>query len=131
MEFGDRLKLLRNKLDTTQKEMAKKIGVDRSTWTGYEKNARNPSLNLLNKIADETKCNLHWLLTGKGEIFISDHPPEEEKKDKRLKELEKENAELRESISTLKGENIEMADKLRERLNEVILLQEKLIKGQC
>ena len=54
MEIGDRIKLFRNKLDISQKELADRIGKldsrERSKWgqsriANYEKNQRMPDLD--------------------------------------------------------------------------------------
>lgn len=51
MTFGDRLKMYREKKGYTQEELAEKIGVAKSTITGYEKGNRKPDVLKIKKLA--------------------------------------------------------------------------------
>ena len=62
MIFEERLKKLRNDLGITQKELADKIGVNRTTVGGYETKGKEPSYNTLIKIAKTLNCSLDFLL---------------------------------------------------------------------
>jgi len=62
MEFGIRLKTFRKNLGLTQKELAKEIGVKRTTVAGYETEGKMPPYNTLIKIADTLNCSLDLLL---------------------------------------------------------------------
>lgn len=50
---GDRIKHLRKNNNLTQKELAERIGISRSTLAGYETNQIEPSLNVVFKISSE------------------------------------------------------------------------------
>ena len=50
---GDRIKHLRKSNNLTQKELAERIGISRSTLAGYETNQIEPSLNVVFKISSE------------------------------------------------------------------------------
>lgn len=50
---GDRIKHLRKSNNLTQKELAERIGISRSTLAGYETNQIEPSLNVVFKMSSE------------------------------------------------------------------------------
>lgn len=52
MEFGDRLKEFRLAKGLTQEELAKQIGVAKTTLTGYEKGNREPDVFKIKKLAE-------------------------------------------------------------------------------
>lgn len=62
MDFGERLKTLRNNEQITQKQLAKHLGVGRPTIAGYETKGIQPSYETLNKIADYFKVSTDYLL---------------------------------------------------------------------
>lgn len=62
MDFGERLKQLRNEYKITQKQLAKTLGVGRPTIAGYETKGIQPSYETLNKIADYFKVSTDYLL---------------------------------------------------------------------
>jgi len=51
MTFGERLRDLRKARGYTQEQLAKKIGVAKTTITGYEKNNREPNVLTITKLA--------------------------------------------------------------------------------
>lgn len=67
LEFGERIKELRNTRKTTQKEMADILGVDRSTYIGYETDKTKPSYEILLKLADYFSVSIDFL-TGREEL---------------------------------------------------------------
>jgi transcriptional regulator with XRE-family HTH domain len=68
--LGKRLKTLRKTLGITQKELARTLGVSEMTIRRYEANRFQPDAEVLSKLAKTYNINLHWLLTGEGEMFI-------------------------------------------------------------
>lgn len=60
--FGNRLKDLREDSDLTQEQLAKYLNVARSAIANYELETREPSLDLLVKIADYFNVSLDYLL---------------------------------------------------------------------
>ena len=50
--IGDNLKVLRKRNKISQEELSKKLELTRSTYSGYENAAAEPSLDTLVKIAD-------------------------------------------------------------------------------
>jgi transcriptional regulator with XRE-family HTH domain len=69
MKLGDRLKLLRNKLKLSQKEMAQKIGIATSTYQNYERNERKAPETFIVDTSTAFEVSMVWLLTGEGEMF--------------------------------------------------------------
>lgn len=52
------LKMLREANGMTQEQMAMYLGVTRSAYSNYESGERTPALELLEKVADLTGCDL-------------------------------------------------------------------------
>ncbi len=92
--LGTRLKALREKLNLSQKEMAKIMGVSLRVYQYYEKDEQKPSYEKLAKLST-LRVDMNWLLTGEGEMFLAPrektsieeqiiqtiaHEPEEKKK---------------------------------------------------
>ena len=60
--LGKRIKELRNKSKLTQTELAKQVGVTKSTITAYENDSRLPSYDVLIKMANVFKVSIDSLL---------------------------------------------------------------------
>lgn len=58
----DRIKSLRTRKKLTQSEMAKRIGVARTTYAMYEQGHREPDYETLEKIADYFEVSIDYLL---------------------------------------------------------------------
>lgn len=66
--FGERLRYLRvNKANKSQKEFGKLLGLSESAVGMYERNARKPDFETLEKIASYFEVTTDYLLTGKKE----------------------------------------------------------------
>jgi cellulose biosynthesis protein BcsQ len=78
--FSERLKQAFD--DARNKDIAELLGVSRATITLYT-SGHLPPPDVLLKISEKTRCNLHWLLTGSGPRWA---PPEnaEEKKEAKV-----------------------------------------------
>ena len=59
---SDRLKYLREELELTQTEMAKRIGCKRSAYSLWELNKNTIPLSYLNKISNEFNINIDYLV---------------------------------------------------------------------
>lgn len=59
--FSDRLKILRNTLEITQKDFAEKIGITAAALSSYENNLKNPSIAVAKKIAEAFSVSIDWL----------------------------------------------------------------------
>lgn len=62
MMFGDKLKALRIDNDLTQKELAEKLHINRSTLSNYENIGREPNYTLLIKISNYFNVSTDYLL---------------------------------------------------------------------
>lgn len=62
LAFPEKLKLLRTKLNLTQKEFADKLGVSQSSVNYWEKGQRIPSIEAAAKIADYFDITIESLL---------------------------------------------------------------------
>lgn len=60
--IGDKIKELRNRMNITQEDLGKIIGVTTSTVGMYETNVRKPSYEVLDKIADYFEVTADYLL---------------------------------------------------------------------
>ncbi len=69
MTIGERIKLIRDKLDITQEEFSKKLGTTRNTITNYEAGRREPMEATIKSICREFNVNYDWLKSGDGEMF--------------------------------------------------------------
>ncbi|AEM79783.1 helix-turn-helix domain-containing protein [Thermoanaerobacter wiegelii] len=62
MTFSDRLKELRKEKNLTQEDLAKILGISRSTIAGYETERKEPDYETLKKIADFFNVSIDYLL---------------------------------------------------------------------
>ena len=67
-----RLKILIKALNLNQLSFSKSVGMAQPNISKMMNGERQLSIELLNRIAERHKANLHWLLTGDGEIFVDD-----------------------------------------------------------
>lgn len=67
MEFHEELKLARTRLNMKQSEVAKALGVDTSTYCGYETGKRSPDVDRIKKLAQILKTSADILLGTKKE----------------------------------------------------------------
>lgn len=71
--LGARIKELRNKYKLTQNELANQVGVTKSTIAAYENNSRQPSYDVLIKLANVFKVSIDSLLLNRSEIILDSH----------------------------------------------------------
>ncbi|BCC50910.1 MULTISPECIES: helix-turn-helix domain-containing protein [Bacillaceae] len=64
MDYGERLKKLREKIGLTQKFVAEKIGVKNNTLSSYESAKRQPDFHTLKKLADLYEVPIDYIITG-------------------------------------------------------------------
>lgn len=60
--LGKRLLILRHKLGLSQRNLAQKLGLNPSTYFRYEKSQREPSIDVLIKIAEFFNVTTDYLL---------------------------------------------------------------------
>jgi len=64
MCLSDRIRQIRRNKGMTQAELAKLLHSSQSTVYNYENNQREPSIDVLKKIAQIGNVSLDWLITG-------------------------------------------------------------------
>ncbi len=67
--LGERIQTLRKKLGLKQYQMANDMNVNASAISQMESGKTNPSIESMLVLWKKYKVDLHWLLTGEGEIF--------------------------------------------------------------
>lgn len=67
MTFGNILKMLRTESGLNQEELAKQLGIGRSTLTMYELDTRFPNKEMIESIADYFNVDIDYLY-GKSEV---------------------------------------------------------------
>jgi len=60
--FTKRLISLREKAGMSQQEISKRLGIARTTYASYEQGAREPDIDMINKIADFHGVSVDYLL---------------------------------------------------------------------
>jgi len=70
-------------------EFGKEIGATRNTISSWENNVRLPVCGALIQMNKKLRVNINWLLTGKGEPYLSEIDNMVLKMDSRLSVLEK------------------------------------------
>jgi transcriptional regulator with XRE-family HTH domain len=70
--IGSRVKAIRKKLDCTQKEFAKIMGITMVTLSDIETGKKRPGSDLLFILSDLYNVSLNFLLHGKGKMFRLD-----------------------------------------------------------
>lgn len=70
-KIGDKIKNIRINLSISQSDMANILGTNQKTLSLYENNLTFPPIDILEKLAEKYNFNLHWLITGKGEMFVN------------------------------------------------------------
>lgn len=62
MDFGERLRILRQEKSFTLRELANELGISYSTLGKYERNERQPDFDTLERIANFFGVRIDWLL---------------------------------------------------------------------
>ena len=70
-KVGKRIKEIRANLHLTSNELAEKLNIPVRTIGSYEREEAQPSPKFLNALIENYYININWLLTGKGNMFIS------------------------------------------------------------
>ena len=65
--LGDRLTAAREQADLSQAELARKLGVKKSTLVSWEDDLNEPRANRLQMVSGMLGVSLKWLLTGEGD----------------------------------------------------------------
>ena len=65
--FGDRIAGAREAAGMSQAEVARRLGIKKSTLAGWEQDLSEPRANKLQMISGLLNVSIPWLLTGQGE----------------------------------------------------------------
>jgi len=125
---GNRLKFLRKQLHMDQNKFSEILGVSRASLSHYETGKRDLSKEIITRLIEYTNCNINWLYTGQGEMFLDspDHlpgkPPKNPKKDpeEQLAQLKKSVSDLEQRNTHLQAENQRLNRKLIGCLEELL-----------
>lgn len=117
IRFSEIVKMLRKKESLKQVDLAKKLGIDRSSISNYENGNRTPSPDFLISLSEHFNVSIDFLLKGKSYRSKSSKPT-----DAILNELMAENILLIDSV-------LELENKLEKTLEEKKAL-ENLTKAQ-
>ncbi len=91
--FGDRVRKVRNILKLNQSQLSKAIGIDSSRLSRVENDKEKLTIEQLDKLSRLKNINLHWLLTGEGEMFLGSK--DKNKMEERVTYHEMSDAEIR------------------------------------
>ncbi len=72
MTIGERIKNLRKNLNITAKDFANILQIPLRTIGSYERNEAQPSPKFFSALIDMYHININWLLTGEGNVFLSE-----------------------------------------------------------
>lgn len=65
--FGDRVAAAREAADMTQAQLARRLGVKKTTLMGWEQDLSEPRANKLSMVSGLLNVSMSWLLTGEGD----------------------------------------------------------------
>ncbi len=71
MTIGKRIKEIKNTLHITTSELAYKLKIPVRTIGSYEREEAQPGSKFLNALMENFSININWLLSGKGNMFLS------------------------------------------------------------
>lgn len=112
--FGDRVAAGREAADMTQAQLARRLGVKKSTLMGWEQDLSEPRANKLSMLSGVLNVSMSWLLTGEGEGMSEPSETEFEVGD--FAAILKELRELRNEMRS----NAERAARLEKRLRGLV-----------
>ena len=89
-EVGERIHILRRRLKLSQQELAEKLGFGKraTTISDWERGKVYPRLSVLQKLIELFNVNPTWLLTGQGEMFLSEQQSKAEEEKQALQDSE-------------------------------------------
>jgi transcriptional regulator with XRE-family HTH domain len=98
--IGDRLKNIRDSLNISQKNLADMLNIKAPALSRYESGDVIPTMDVLKFFSNGFNINLHWILTGKGSMFLN---ATESGECPNCQELKKENNDLKQEVKNLEG----------------------------
>ncbi|WP_041177540.1 XRE family transcriptional regulator [Brachyspira intermedia] len=110
LKIGDRIREFRKKLNISQEEISKILGTNQKSYSRYENNLTYPPTEILEKLAEVYNFNLHWLITGQGEMFIKNNIDSSENKKYTVNEFKSE-YDIDKELENINGEWIAKSSK--------------------
>ena len=114
--FGDRVAGAREAANLSQAQLARYLGVRKSTLAGWEDDASEPRANKLSMMAGVLNVSITWLLTGEGEGMPSSPAEDGEPA---VADLMAVLSELRDLRTALRA-NADRAARLEKRLRQAL-----------
>lgn len=71
MSIGKRIKELKKILKETSTSLAEKLGIPVRTIGSYERDEALPGIKFLNALIEYYHVNVNWLITGSGNMFLT------------------------------------------------------------
>ena len=79
--FGDRVAAAREAVDMSQAQLARRLGIKKSTVMAWEQDLSEPRANKLSMMSGVLNVSMSWLLTGEGDDLTEPASQEEESAD--------------------------------------------------
>ena len=127
MTFSDRLKEARLAKGYTQEQIAEKIGVAKSTYTGYEKGNREPNVNTIGKLMSELHVDANFLWQDGTTFPFELSYDEMENLVKKYRELDDHGKEMVDFVLNKEIERIKSYGKITNEPNKVRNYEKRLI----
>jgi transcriptional regulator with XRE-family HTH domain len=115
--FGDRVAAARESVDMSQAQLARRLGIKKSTVMAWEQDLSEPRANKLSMMSGVLNVSMSWLLTGEGDDLTEPASQEEESAD--YQALLRELRSLREDLRR----QIERAGRIEKTLRRLIETQ--------
>lgn len=115
--FGDRVAAARESAGMSQSQLARRIGVKKSTLTAWEQDLSEPRANKLSMLAGLLNVSMGWLLTGEGDDLTA---PVEDTLSADIAAMARELRALREDLRA----QAERAGRLEKTLRRLAVSQE-------
>jgi len=78
LSISQRFKVFRESLNINQSEMGKLLDLSQSTITGIEKGKSFPTIPTIITLMENCNLNVKWLLTGEGDMLLSESVEKED-----------------------------------------------------
>lgn len=112
--FGDRMAAAREAADMTQAQLARRLGVKKSTIASWEEDLAEPRANRLQMLAGMLNVSIMWLITGEGQgMTMTD---EEEDSNRDMAALLSELRELRTQLQASTGRVAKLEKAVRRKM---------------
>ena len=115
--FGDRVAAARESSGRSQGQLARRMGVKKSTLAGWEQDLSEPRANKLSMLSGLLNVSMSWLLTGEGDDLSG---PTEDTMSEDISAIARELRSLREDLRS----QAERAGRLEKSLRRLVASQE-------